>query len=79
MDPQGMAVARGGSGALLVNDRLVAKQSLPKTLPFIWAWDETFDVGLDTGTSVDDADYQVPFAFTGKLQKIAFDLGETIS
>jgi arylsulfatase len=77
MDPQGMPVARGGTGTLLVNGKQVAQKSLPKTLPFIWAWDETFDIGLDTGTSVDDADYQVPFAFTGKLQKIAFDLGET--
>ena len=34
-------------------------------------------VGLDTGTSVDDSDYHVPFAFTGKLEKITFDLGET--
>jgi arylsulfatase A-like enzyme len=77
MDPQGLAVARGGMGVLSVDGVEAAQRSLPKTLPFTWAWDETFDVGLDTGTSVDDADYQVPFAFTGKLQKIAFDLGET--
>ena len=43
----------------------------------IWAWDETFDVGYDTGTSVDDKDYQVPFAFTGTLGKITVDLGES--
>jgi arylsulfatase len=43
----------------------------------IWAWDETFDVGLDTGTPVDDLDYQVSFAFTGKLGKLTIDLGET--
>ena len=77
MDPQGPAVARGGTGTLSVNGRQVAQKSLPKTLPFIWAWDETFDIGLDTGTPVDDSDYQVPFAFTGKLHKITFDLGES--
>lgn len=77
MDPQGTAVARGGTGTLSVNGQQVAKRSLPKTLPFIFQWDETFDVGLDTGTPVDDADYQVPFAFTGKLGKIVFDLGES--
>lgn len=77
MDSQGMPVARGGTGTLTVNGKQVAQRSLPKTVPFIWAWDETFDVGLDTGTSVDDSDYQVPFPFSGKLQKIAFDLGET--
>ncbi len=77
MDPQGMAVARGGTGVLSVDGSPVAHKSLPKTIPFIWAWDETFDVGLDTGTSVDDSDYQVPFAFTGKLEKITFDLGQS--
>jgi len=55
----------------------VAQKSLPHSQPFIWAWDETFDVGLDTGTSVDNSDYHVPFAFTGRLEKITFDLGET--
>ena len=32
------------------------------------AIDETFDVGRDTRTSVDDRDYQVPFPFTGKTR-----------
>ncbi len=48
-----------------------------QNLAFIWAWDETFDVGLDAGTSVDDTDYEVPLPFTGKLEKITFDLGES--
>jgi arylsulfatase len=30
-------------------------------------WDETFDIGSDTGTSVDDHDYQIPFKFTAKI------------
>jgi len=76
-DPTGAPIGRGGTGTLSVNGKTVAQKSLPHTQPFIWAWDETFDVGLDTGTSVDDSDYQVPFAFTGKLEKITFDLGET--
>ena len=38
------------------------------TLP----WDETFDIGSDAGTPVDDHDYQVPFAFTGKINKLTF-------
>jgi hypothetical protein len=77
MDKEGMAVGRGGSGTLSVNGKPVAERTLPHTQPFIWAWDETFDVGLDTVTPVDDSDYSVPFAFTGKLGKITFDLGET--
>jgi hypothetical protein len=60
-----------------VDGRQVAQKSLPHTQPLIWAWDETFDIGYDTGTPVDDADYQVPFAFTGTLGKITVDLGES--
>ena len=41
---------------------------MPLTLP----WDETFDIGSDTGTPVDDQDYRVPFAFTGKINKLTF-------
>jgi arylsulfatase len=77
MEAQGPALGRGGSGTLTVDGKPVAQRSLPRTQPIIWAWDETFDVGLDTGTPVDDADYQVPFAFTGKLHKITVDLGQT--
>ena len=34
-----------------------------------------FDVGSDTRTPVDDADYQVPFRFTGKINKVQVKLG----
>jgi hypothetical protein len=43
---------------------------MERTLPFILEWDENLDVGADTGTPVADADYQVPFAFTGTIEKI---------
>jgi arylsulfatase len=33
------------------------------------AWDEYFNVDLDTGTAVDPQDYKLPFRFTGKLKK----------
>ena len=39
-------------------------------MPLILQWDENFDIGSDTGTPVDDHDYQVPFRFTGKLNKL---------
>jgi hypothetical protein len=31
-------------------------------------------VGSDTGTPVDDRDYQVPFAFTGTIGKITLTI-----
>ena len=36
--------------------------------------DETFDVGIDTRTGVEDRDYQVPFGFTGKVEKLSVQL-----
>jgi hypothetical protein len=55
---------------------LGASTSAPwtKSLPVGIGWVETFDVGIDTGTAVDD-DYQVPFPFTGKLDKLTVKLG----
>ncbi|GCA77756.1 hypothetical protein MiTe_04612 [Microcystis aeruginosa NIES-2520] len=43
---------------------------MERTLPLILQWDENFDVGADTGTPVEDADYQVPFRFNGTLDKL---------
>jgi arylsulfatase len=40
----------------------------------ILQWDESFDVGSDTLTGVNDADYQPPFRFTGKLNKLTLKL-----
>ena len=43
---------------------------MPKTLPMILQWDESFDIGSDTLTGVNDADYKPPFALTAKLNKL---------
>ncbi|HEU4438417.1 MAG TPA: arylsulfatase, partial [Methylomirabilota bacterium] len=67
-------IGRGGTGVLKVDGRAVAEQKMEQTLPFILAWDENLDVGSDTGTPVDDRDYQVPFRFTGKIGKITLTI-----
>jgi len=36
---------------------------------------ETFDVGIDTRTGVNDADYHVPFRFTGTIDKLTLEIG----
>ena len=43
---------------------------MPKTLPMILQWDESFDIGSDTLTGVNDADYKPPFTLTAKLNKL---------
>ncbi|HRZ00707.1 MAG TPA: hypothetical protein P5024_04060, partial [Burkholderiaceae bacterium] len=63
-------IGRPGTGTLKVNGKVVDTKPMPRTLPMILQWDESFDVGSDTLTGVNDADYQPPFAFTGKLNKL---------
>ena len=36
--------------------------------------DESFDVGVDTRTGVEDKDYQPPYRFTGKVDKLTVKL-----
>jgi arylsulfatase len=67
-------IGRSGTGVLKVDGKEVATQKMERTLPLILQWDETFDIGSDTGTPVDDRDYQVPFKFTGKLNKLTLKL-----
>ena len=43
---------------------------MAKTLPMILQWDEAFDIGSDTLTGVNDADYMPPFPLTAKLDKL---------
>jgi arylsulfatase len=44
------------------------------SLPFTLAWDESLDIGSDTLTGVNDADYLPPFTFTGKLNKLTLKI-----
>ena len=63
-------IGRSGTGVLKVDGKVVSTQTMERTVPIILQFDETFYVGADTGTPVDDGDYQVPFRFTGKLNKL---------
>jgi arylsulfatase len=73
----GPGVAKGGTGTLKVDGADVATLKMPQTIPFLLPVGETFDVGVDTRTSVNEHDYQVPFRFNGKLDKLTFKLGPT--
>jgi arylsulfatase A-like enzyme len=73
----GPGAGKGGTGVLKVDGKEVARQQVPHSIPFLATIDETFDVGIDTRSAVNDNDYQVPFAFTGKVDKVTFKLGPT--
>src|SRR5262249_12446452 len=67
-------IGRSGTGVLKVDGKVVATQKMENTIPLILQWDETFDIGADTGTPVEDKDYQVPFQLTAKLNKLTIKL-----
>jgi arylsulfatase len=67
-------LGHGGPGVLSVDGKQVATHQMPHTIPVTLQWDETFDIGSDTGTPVDDKDYEVPFAFGGKLARLTIKL-----
>jgi len=67
-------LGQGGTGTLMVDGQVVATQKMEHTMPMILQWDESFDVGSDTLTGVNDADYQPPFALTAKLNKLTLKM-----
>ncbi len=71
----GPGLGKGGTGLLKVDGVEVAKQTIPHTTPIIQSFDEGLDVGYDTRSGVDDRDYQVPFRFTGTINKVTFKPG----
>jgi arylsulfatase len=72
----GPGMAKGGTGVLSVDGKEVDRKTIPHTVPALMTIDESLDVGVDTRTSVNDDDYQVPFRFTGKVDKLTISLGE---
>jgi hypothetical protein len=67
-------VGRPGTGTLKVDGKVVDTKTMPKTLPMILQWDESFDIGSDTLTGVNDADYTPPFPLTAKLVKLTIKM-----
>lgn len=59
-----------GTGVLKVDGKVVDTQSMAHTLPMTLQWVESFDIGSDSLTGVNDADYKPPFALTAKLNKL---------
>jgi arylsulfatase A-like enzyme len=66
-------IGRSGAGVLKVDGKPVATQKMERTLPIILQWDESFDIGSDTGTPVSQ-EYQCPFPLTAKLNKLTIKI-----
>ena len=70
----GPGPGKGGTGVFTVDGKELAKKTIAHTVPLLMTIDETFDVGLDTGTGVDES-YKLPFKFTGTIDKLTVKLG----
>jgi hypothetical protein len=73
----GPGLGKGGTGVLTVDGKEVAKNSMEHTTPVMFPEDEDFDVGQDTRTplALIEYRYDCPFKFTGKIDKLTFELG----
>jgi arylsulfatase len=69
----GGGIGKGGTGTIKVDGKQMAQGRIERTIPIRISLDEGLDVGEDTGTPV-SADYDVPFKFTGHLEKVTIDL-----
>ncbi len=71
-------LGRSGTGTLKVDGNVVATEKMEHTLPAILQWDESFDIGSDTLTGVNDADYLPPFTLTAKLNKLTLKVDRPV-
>jgi len=73
----GPGLGKGGTGVLSVDGKEVATKSMDHTTPITFPEDEDFDIGQDTRTplALIEYRYDCPFQFTGKINKLTFDLG----
>jgi arylsulfatase len=69
----GGGIGKGGSGRLTVDGQQLAQGRFDRTIPIRVSLDEGLHVGEDTGTPV-TLSHDVPFKFTGHLEKVTIDL-----
>lgn len=63
-------LGRSATGVLKVDGKEVARQTMDHTISLVLPISESFDIGADTLTGVDEQDYQVPFNLTAHLGKL---------
>ena len=64
---------KSGTVTLSANGDKLAEGKLPKTVPVQFSLGEGLDVGMDIGSPV-DFNYKLPFAFTGKVEQVTYEL-----
>ncbi len=67
----GPGPGKGGTGVFTVDGKELARKKIEHSIPLMMTIDETFDIGVDTRTGVDDS-YKLPFRFTGTIDNAHF-------
>jgi arylsulfatase len=67
-------LGRPGTGTLSVDGKEVQTKKMEKTIPITLQWDESFDIGSDTITGINDADYLPPFPLTATFNKLTINI-----
>lgn len=68
-------MAPGGTVRLYINDKEVGEGKMEHTVPLVFTAHSGLDIGCDNGEVVDrEYEAQAPFAFTGKIEKVVFDV-----
>lgn len=69
----GGGMGKGGTLTLSADGKQIAQGKIEHSVAIRYSLDEGLDVGEDTGTPV-NLNYDVPFKFTGKINKVTIDL-----
>ncbi|QDU15320.1 Arylsulfatase [Gimesia maris] len=67
-------IGKSGIGTLNVDGKVIVTKKMEKTIPIILQWDESFDIGSDTITGVNEADYTPPFPLTAQFNKLTITI-----
>ncbi|SAL02867.1 arylsulfatase [Caballeronia calidae] len=63
----------GGEVRLSIDGEDAGHGTIARTVPIQYSYTETFDIGLDTGTPVDET-YACPFEFPGEIHSVTIDV-----
>mgnify|MGYP000165094174 CR=1 FL=1 len=69
----GDGIGKGGTITISDNGTKIGGGRLEKTIPAQMSLGEGLDIGMDVGSAVDFS-YKLPFAFTGKVEKVTVEL-----
>jgi hypothetical protein len=70
----GGGMGKGGKVTLSANGRTLVEGRPEKPIPIQFSLGEGVDIGMDVGSPIDFT-YKLPFAFTGKIEKVNIKLG----